>query len=280
MEKPGKVGLIAVHREMLPLLDAFQAVRSGQLGDTILYAGQGAGGPVVLAQVLPGPVNAALGAQALVVRHGAETLVSVGSAGALDPRLSPSDLVIANRAVAHDAGVFTRSRFEPNGVMGRDGQGRVGHHRAFLADGALLDRAQEAARRLGEAVHVGPVVTGNQVIFSTARKRWLHQTFEALAVEMETAAVAQVATAHRLPWLAVRAISDLADDEMFLDFDRLRFYLDDPRPAWQRAARRRFYLLTHRSVRRQLRRLHQGLTMASGRAAQVVAATFGSVRSD
>jgi len=254
------------------LLDALQEEKRERLGGAILHTGRIAGQPVVLADVLPGPVNAALGAQALIIRFGVGSLVSVGSAGALDPALAPGDLVVARRTIAHDAGVFLGRRFDPAGVMGRDGQGRVGYRRAFVADPDLVASALAAARLLDGRVYAGTVVTGNQAIFSTARKRWLRQTFDALAVEMEMAAVAQVAVAHRLPWVGVRAISDAADDDLVLDFGRLRVYLDGDRPAWQYRLGRWFYLLTRPEICRKLRRLQRGLTLASERAAYLVEA--------
>jgi adenosylhomocysteine nucleosidase len=270
MSIPAPVGLVAVHREIHPLLHVLDATRESRQGDVLLYGGQCKGRAIALAKVLPGPVNAALGAQLLAVRHNVGSLISVGSAGALDPCLATGDLVVARWAAAHDAGTFLGQRFKPVGIMGLDAHGRAGYRRTFAADPDLLALALAAARSLDVKVFTGTVVTGNQIIFSTARKRWLHQTFDALAVDMETAAVAQVGTALRLPWLAVRAISDAADDDLAMDYDRLRVYLDEQRPAWQHSVRRWLYLLTHPVTWRQLGRLQKGLAQASGRAAQLV----------
>lgn len=268
----GRVGLVAVPREILPLRRVMQAEAEGWLGEALLHTGWIGGRPLALAEVLPGPVHAALGAQALVIRHRVDSLISFGSAGALAAGLSPGDLVVGRRAVAHDAGSFLGQRFEPAGVMGRDRHGQVGYRRAFEADPGMVELALEAAQALGGEARVGTIVTGNQVIFATARKRWLHRTFDALAVEMETAAVAQAAVAHRLPWVAVRAISDTADDDLALDYGRLRLYLDDERPAWRCRTGRWTYLVTHPGAWRRLRRLSRGLALASERAARLVEA--------
>lgn len=266
----GRIGLVAVHRESQALRKFLGDGESERLGEAILHTGRIGQQPVTLADVLPGPVHAALGAQALIFHFGAKSLISVGSAGALDPDLSPGDLVIARRAVAHDAGRFLGQRFEPTGVIGRDELGRVGHRRAFDADPALVASALAAVRALGRETRCGTVVTGNQVVFSTARKRWLQQTFAALAVEMETAAVAQVAVAHGLPWVAVRAISDTAGDDLALDYDRLQVYLDGDRPVWRYQVGRLLYLVLHPAARRKIRHLQRGLAVASGEAALVV----------
>jgi hypothetical protein len=75
-------------------------------------------------------------------------------------------------------------------------------------------------------VHCGVIATGDQAVFSRAKKEWLRETFEALAVEMEGAAVAQVAIANSLPWLVVRGISDPANESVELDLGKLAIYAD------------------------------------------------------
>jgi len=266
----GRTGLVAIPREIRPLLACVQVKERVRWGDAILYLGQIGKRSVALAEVLVGPVHGALGAQALIALYGVNRLIGFGSAGALAPELSPGDLVIVQNAVAHDAGVFYGKRFEPSGVMGRDGQGQIGFRRTLEADPNLVALALASAQPLGGQARAGTVVTGNQAIFATARKRWLHHTFGALAVEMETAAVAQVAVAHGVPWVAVRAISDTASDDLAMDHGRLRIYLDEPQPAWKRRITRWHYLLTRPEARRRLQQLGDGLALAADRASQVV----------
>ena len=117
--------------------------------------------------------------------------------------------------------------------------------------------------------HTVCVVSGNQAIFSTNRKRWLQKTFSALAVDMETAAVAQVAVSYGLPWVAIRAISDQADDSQAVDYRRLVLYLDSEVPIGRQRLARWFYLSLHPTSRGRLRNLQRGLTYASKRAALV-----------
>jgi len=268
----GQIGLVAVHRELGPLLKAVDCPAEEPHAGVILRTGLLGRQPVALAEVLVGPVNAALGAQALILRYGVVGLVSFGSAGALEPQLSRGALVIASRAMAHDAGFFLGHAFVPSGVMGRDPRGRIGYYRAFEADPVWTARAQSAAHRLGiRAVHTGTVVTGNQAIFASARTRWLRRTFHALAVDMESAAVAQVAVAYQLPWLAVRAISDRASEDWSLDFARLQTCLDARRPSgWRRWS----YLLAHPGAWRRLWRFERGLRLAARQASRVVEEMF------
>jgi adenosylhomocysteine nucleosidase len=270
----GWTGLVAVRREGLPLRRVMHEEGWQWQGEARLQLGRIGSQPVALAEVLPGPVNAALGAQALIIHHGVSRLISFGSAGALDAVLSPGDRVIGQRAVSHDAGVFLGQGFEPSGIMGRDGRGQAGYRRAFEAAPELVARALQVAADLEGRTHTGTIVTGNQVVFSTTRRRWLRQTFDALAVDMEAAAVAQVAVAYGLPWVAIRAISDTADDRWILDYKRLRRHIDDGSPAWRYRVQRWLYLLSHPLALRRLSRLRRGLRLASARASQLVAAMF------
>jgi adenosylhomocysteine nucleosidase len=272
MDALGPVGLVAISREICPLLDSLPEPVADRWGETTLYQATLAGRPVALAEVLPGPVNGALGAQALIARFHVNALISFGSAGALDPSLKPGDLIIAQRAIAHDAGAFVGSHFDATGIMGRDGSGRVGFRHHFEANPYVVSLATRTARSLGMTARTGTVVTGNQVILASARNRYLRHKFGADVVEMETAAIAQVAVAHGLPWGAVRAVSDTASDEYILDYGRLRVYLDDGRPAWRQQLARLFYLASHPTARKRLSRLRQGLALASSQAADLVAA--------
>jgi len=123
----------------------------------------------------PGPVCARFAAEALIAA-GAETLASFGLAGALDPRLTPGDLVVATAAIAEDG-----TRYEAE-------------TRAFGIHGAILTRAEPVA--------------------GIADKLRLFAETGAIAVDMESAAVADVARAAHRPFVAVRAIVDSASREL------------------------------------------------------------------
>lgn len=80
---------------------------------------------------------------------------------------------------------------------------------------------------------------------------------------METAA-------HGLPWVAVRAISDAASDDLVVDFSRLQLYLGDRHPAWRQQVGHYLYLLTHPAAMKRLGRLRRGLALASEQASRLV----------
>ena len=87
----------------------------------------------------------------------------------------------------------------------------------FHADKSLLDDFEAAAKEIaGEsAIHRGPIATGDTFVADRATKERIFETFGAFACEMEGGAIAQVAQAARVPFLVVRAISDLADGSAY-----------------------------------------------------------------
>jgi adenosylhomocysteine nucleosidase len=65
------------------------------------------------------------------------------------------------------------------------------------------------------------LLTADTVIRAPADKRKLSEEYGALAVDMETFAVAEVCQQHSIPFFSVRVISDAVDDELPADIDYL-----------------------------------------------------------
>jgi len=287
MKQP--IGLLAVGHESHPLLEKMQVEAKTRHGMATFYQGSYQGRDAVLARMAMGKVNAAMAVQALIDRFDAAPLILSGTAGAVAPEVEIGDVVIGARVVPHDAGVYLSEGFKFCGGMASDGQGRQGWVRAFQTDPRLVQAALTAGenllwprgnRKRPPAVRVGTIVTGDQVILSQGKKEWLHRTFEALAVEMEGAAVAQVAAANARPWLVVRAISDQADASAGFDFTPLLDYLDDPRSPWDRIqswGRKLWYLLSNPSITPRRRRMRRNTHLAAENAARLVEATINQL---
>jgi len=275
------IGLLAVGHESGHLLEKMQVETKIQHRMATFYQGSCQGQKVVLARMAMGKVNAAMAAQALIDLFDAAPLILSGTAGAVAPEVEIGDVVIGTRVIPHDAGAYL-SDFKFCGVMASDGQGRPGWVRAFQADAHLVQAAVSVGEDLlwprgsgkrTPAVRVGTIVTGDQVIFSQEKKEWLHRTFEALAVEMEGAAVAQVAAANERPWLVVRAISDQANASTGFDFTPLLDYLDDPQSRWDRVRaweRKLWYLLSNPSIMLKRMRMRRNVHLAAENAACLV----------
>lgn len=188
--------------------------------------------PVALVTTAIGKVSAAMAVQGAIDACRPRLIVNCGSAGALAPDLPVGAVVLAERVLAHDQGVYfdpdAASAAGPGSFVHAGSPLPEGRRRSFPADPALLAQVTQAVRQAGiDALRVGPIATGDQVIFQGQRKRWLHENFGALAVENEGAAVAQVAYCHDLPWLVLRGVSDTADGDAAYDFTQLVMYDED-----------------------------------------------------
>ncbi|HVH84301.1 MAG TPA: hypothetical protein VM713_08305 [Steroidobacteraceae bacterium] len=123
-----------------------------------------------------------------LVPAGARALVSFGMAGGLDPRLVAGSIVLPSEVVSSDGAHFATT----------------GHWREHVG----------AAVGARHPVCFGALLSCRQAIGSVADKAEVFRNTAAAAVDMESAAVAEVATSERLPFLAVRAIVDTASDSL------------------------------------------------------------------
>jgi adenosylhomocysteine nucleosidase len=179
-----------------------------------------------------GKVNAALTATILAQQFGCRALIFGGVAGGIDPVLGIGDVVVATKLVQHDYGALTDGRidaFQP-GVPPLPGYDRTpGYHMAEPLQTALRRRlegmelpavtAAVTGERARQArLHFGTVVSGDTFVNCGMTRERLEREFGALAVEMEGAAVAQVAERFGRPWIVVRCLSDLAGVDSHLNF--------------------------------------------------------------
>jgi adenosylhomocysteine nucleosidase len=125
----------------------------------------------------------------------AELVIGTGVVGALSAGLKPGDLVLADR-------IFVRG----------DESARPQHVHA-VEDRHLRDIGR-ALRRAQLDFATGALLTTHRVLPTGAHKRRAKEETGAIAVDMETAALALEAAARGLPFACVRAVLDAVDDEL------------------------------------------------------------------
>lgn len=229
--------LCALEQEVAYLLDNLEHAETFDAAGMAFHAGRLDGEAVVLAKAGMGKVNAAIAATLLIERFGASAVMFSGVAGGLDPALSVGDVVIADHVVQHDHGyegpggfvVYQHGHqpfFNPFDGLGLALDAALaGRIAAALADYELspLSVTAEAGTR-PPRIHFGRVLTGDQFINNEQVREALFRDFDARAVEMEGAAMAQVCAAFGVPWVVIRALSDLAGHESHFDIHR---FLDE-----------------------------------------------------
>jgi len=163
-----------------------------------------AGGLVVVVGGV-GKVAAAMAAQFVCDVFKPRCVLSIGLAGALQDGSRPGQVVVVTGAAQHD---FDARPLTPaRGII-------PGLEVAVMhADSAVADKLLIASRLESKHASCGIVVTGDQIITSAElRDSLAHEFADAVCVDMETAAVAQVALQNNVPWSGLRITSDSADE--------------------------------------------------------------------
>ena len=190
-------------------------------------------------------VNAAMTVQLALDRFHVDRILFSGIAGGVDPGLDVGDVVIADRwgqylelVLARESGEswskppFFEYPFPGYGMMFprsvtvlRSGLDAPETRFWFPVDEGLLEGARLAAAGVPlerctaenacldhapEIVIGGPGVSGGAFVDNAAFRAWTFETFGARVLDMESAAVAHVAWANDVPFIAVRSLSDLA----------------------------------------------------------------------
>ncbi|MEI7355088.1 5'-methylthioadenosine/S-adenosylhomocysteine nucleosidase [Pectobacterium versatile] len=207
-----KVGIIgAMEQEVTLLRDRIENRQTFQRAGCEIYTGQINGAEVALLKSGIGKVSAALGTTLLLEHSKPDVVINTGSAGGLAPTLNVGDIVVSDEVRYHDADV-TAFGYEPGQMAGCPA--------AFLADEKLIALAQEAIAELQLNAVRGLVVSGDAFINGAEPLARIRTTFpKAIAVEMEATAIAHVCHQFAVPFVVVRAISDVADKASHLSFD-------------------------------------------------------------
>ncbi|MGD9474784.1 MAG: 5'-methylthioadenosine/adenosylhomocysteine nucleosidase [Eubacteriaceae bacterium] len=165
---------------------------------------------VVVVKSGVGKVNAAMCTQILIDLFKAKAIINVGVAGAVSPELSVGDIVISTDSVQYD--MDARAFGHPRGeIPNMDTT-------FFKADAELVKLAAEEAQKLNLTFLKGRVMTADLGVDSVELKEELLKEFDGLCVEMEGAAVGQVAMLNRVPYVIIRSMSDQADGNLAEDY--------------------------------------------------------------
>jgi adenosylhomocysteine nucleosidase len=200
--------------------------------------------PVILFKSGVSMVNAAMKTQLAIDRFTVTTIAFSGIAGGVDPDLEIGDVVVPDAWGEYLEAVFAREKdgsYSPPGFADRQlaNFGMIFPQPVQIATGArepekrfwfpVEPRLLELARRAAGSVTLkdctaehkcllhkpkivigGHGVSGQAFVDNAAFREWAHKTFDAKVLDMESAAVAQVAYANKTPFIAFRSLSDLA----------------------------------------------------------------------
>ena len=128
-----------------------------------------------------------------LVDAGAEGLLSWGTAGALDPALTEGAVLLATEVISLDERSGREAHFSTAPLWRK----RLGN--VLAARGGTIE---------------GTLLTAAALVATAEAKAQLFRRTGAMAVDMESAAVAEVAAAAALPFMVIRVIVDTARDTL------------------------------------------------------------------
>ena len=246
---PRPIAVIApMDIELEPLLERAEISERRTIAKQVHHIGRLGGRDVVLVRCGRSLVAAAAVAQTVVDHHDPAAIVVLGIAGGVNPELGIAEVVVPERWGLYQEHVVARpgadgyepgprrrgSNFEgfgmfvarPQRLTYVDDGIEIDESRFwFEADERLLAAARRSAGGVklarcterGDCVEAAPEVriaghgvSGNGFVDNAEYREWIWETFEAHAVDQETAAIAQIAYGNEVPFIAFRGLSDLA----------------------------------------------------------------------
>ena len=195
-----KIGILAAmtveYEQLVRLMDHPEKIDKQRLTFTLGRIGHH---NVVLIQCGIGKVNAAMGATVMIHEFQPQCIISTGCAGGIDPVLQVMDVVVSTELAYHDVDCGVGLGCSIGQIQGLPAR--------FPSDESLTQTAKNLQTDI--RVHAGLILTGDQFITRRSTLDQIKQTFpEGLAVDMESAAIAQVCYLQGVPFVSFRIISD------------------------------------------------------------------------
>ncbi len=208
------VGIIgAMVEEVAAFRQLMSLTKEVMVADITFYCGEIDGVKVVLAQSGIGKVNAAMTTTLLCDHFHPVAIINTGSAGGFIGELQQvGDLVVSTHLLHHDVDVT---------VFGY-AKGQVpGMPEVFSAEHALIELAYDTLVSLSLTAHRGTVASGDKFMSQDHHIAEARAHFPDLhAVEMEGAAIAQICHRFNVPFVVVRALSDIAGKASPMSFEQ------------------------------------------------------------
>lgn len=199
----GIIGAMSVETDALKAM--VENAKKETLSGVEYVSGTIASQEVVVAQCGIGKVFAALCAQTMILHFGVDKVINVGVAGSLSPHVGLLDFALSDAVVEHD--MDTSPLGDPVGLIS-------GINRVFLpASDSLTEQVERVAKEMGKNCVRGVIASGDQFIADPDRKAQIVKCFDAIACDMEGAAIGHVCYVNGIPFTVLRSISDNASED-------------------------------------------------------------------
>ena len=169
-------------------------------GGVDYHKGTLAGKQVVVCCAGMGKANAAATTQVLITKFGVEKIIFSGIAGNMTSKIGIGDVVIGKTVLYHDAQLDMICQNPP-------------FLKEYTGDPELIAAAEAACKAAGVKALTGKIATGDLFVGDSETKAAIEAKCAPDCVEMEGAAVSQIAAKNGVPCVILRAMSDNADED-------------------------------------------------------------------
>ena len=202
-----KIGIItAMSSEQKRLANQLENPTERKEGPFTYTEGTIKNNTIILMQCGIGKVNAAAGAVEMIRNFAPDCIISTGVAGGIDSCLNVMDVVVSSRIVYHDVWCGEGNAY-----------GQIqGLPLYFTGNETLFQCAISLDTET--AIHGGLICSGDKFITDRQELETIKANFpEGLAVDMESASIAQVCHLYEVPFISFRIISDTPGAEKHLE---------------------------------------------------------------
>ena len=191
--------IVAMDKEFIRIKELLEQVEETAIGGRSYTSGRLGNNELVLHQCGIGKVNAAIGVTELIRLFNPDLVVSTGCAGGASDMLEVTDVVVSSQLAYHD--VYCGC------ALGETVYGQVqGMPARYTTPREIVEKALAC----GERIHEGLIVTGDWFVDDREKMRSISRLFPAaMAVDMESAAIAQTCHVFGIPFVSFRVISDI-----------------------------------------------------------------------
>ncbi|MDP4132694.1 MAG: 5'-methylthioadenosine/adenosylhomocysteine nucleosidase [Bacillota bacterium] len=208
-----EIGIIgAMQMEVDRLKEDISDKKEYKISGIPFVCGEMFGKKVVMAVSGVGKVFAAVCTEAMILNFSPEVIINTGVAGGLLKDFKIGNAAIAESLVQHD--MDTSALGDPLGLI--SGLDIVN----IPCDKEVFEGLKESAHKMGVTYKTGVIASGDQFVSDKNHKEEIIKAFNAIACEMEGAAIAQVCHINGVRCGVLRSISDGADDSADFDFQK------------------------------------------------------------
>lgn len=196
-----RIGIIgAMQMEIENLKPSIQNATTETISGIPFVKGDVHGVEIVAAVSGVGKVFAAVCTEIMILHFGVEKVINIGVAGSLVKDLKVLDVAVANSAVQHD--MNTTAIGDPAGLI--SGINVIN----FQADNDLNKLVCEVLDEKEIYHQEGIIASGDLFVDTDKQRNNIHVKFDAIAADMEGAAIAHVCYINQIPFTIIRSISD------------------------------------------------------------------------